>query len=99
MNRVNFDRYRLHGTWAIYIPTWQCAQRMIDVVDESSSLSSLDTFLFRKRMIPNLYFPSVFDHDDRGESHVHNSSGEHPTRLFIRDYMKTKPLAVRGDTR
>ncbi len=62
INKIDSKKYRVLGGHGYYFPTWQTAQKLIDIFNKKKKLRLLDTemvYLQRKGIIKYLYYPAI----------------------------------------
>jgi len=80
INKIDYETYRWSCSACIYYPTWESAHKILCCIIKSKSLTYLDLFLSKHKIIKKLYYPSPFVIDDEGVSQITNSKG------YIKDY-------------
>jgi len=80
INNIDYELYRWSCSACIYYPTWESAQKIMACIIKSKSLTYLDLFLSKHKIIKKLYYPSPFVIDDEGVSQIMNSKG------YIKNY-------------
>ncbi len=80
INKIDYERYRWSCCACIYYPTWESAQKLMSCIIKSKSLTYLDLFLSKNKIIKKLYYPSPFVIDDEGVSQMTGSKG------YIKNY-------------
>jgi hypothetical protein len=64
INKINYDKYRFTGAWAIYYPKWKHAQQILDFIYENKKLTHFDIYLSKNKLIKYLHYPSLYVHND-----------------------------------
>ena len=81
INEVDFNRFTLLGTGALYLPGPEVAHEMLTLMDVAPRLKAIDTWYREHRVIKHLFFPNVFACDDGGSSQIDQKS--HSRDLYI----------------
>lgn len=69
LNKIDKTKYRWSSTYAIYYPTWEMVQTIIDKIENSKTkLNHTDLWLCKTGLIKFLHYPSIFTHNDGGNS-------------------------------
>ena len=80
INKIDYETYRWSCCACIYYPSYESAQKLMACIIKSKSLTWLDLFLSKHKIIKKLYYPSPFVIDDEGVSQMTGSKG------YIKDY-------------
>jgi hypothetical protein len=70
LNAVDYARFSIVGTEAIYYPDAAAARRVAAAVEAAPRLTYWDGFLRRHRLVGNFFFPNPFAAQDDEVSHV-----------------------------
>lgn len=73
LNEIDFERFTILGSEAIYFPCAAAAQRIVDLLDSSERLIAEDALYRKHRAITKFYFPNIFASSDRCESEITNN--------------------------
>tara|TARA_R110001632_G_scaffold155915_4_gene274213 strand:- start:84 stop:764 length:681 start_codon:yes stop_codon:yes gene_type:complete len=69
LNTIDKTKFRWSGTWAIFYPTWESVNEIIKEIEKpTTKLNHMDLWLCKKGFITDLFYPSVFTHNDGGTS-------------------------------
>ena len=80
INKIDYETYRWSCCACIYYPSYESAQKLMACIIKSKSLTWLDLFLSKHKIIKKLYYPSPFVIDDEGVSQMTGSKG------YIKNY-------------
>jgi hypothetical protein len=71
LNKIDYDKYRWTGTYAIYYPNWEKTNELLNnILNSKKKYCHLDIFLSKNKLIDYLYFPSPFMSCDEGKSQI-----------------------------
>lgn len=79
---VDYEKFRMLGTWGLYFPTHDHARRLCDDLLRPDRYTHVDIHIAKHRLIRKMYFPSLFEHDDRGVSTIYRPFGRY--RNYVR---------------
>lgn len=81
MNKIEYDKYRWGQTYAIYYPSWEKTNELLNnILESKKSYCHLDIFLSKNKLIKYLYFPTPFMSSDEGKSQINIPQG------IVKDY-------------
>jgi hypothetical protein len=81
LNKIDYDKYRWSGTYAIYYPNWEKTNELLNnILNSKKKYCHLDIFLSKNKLIDYLYFPSPFMSCDEGKSQINTAQG------LVKDY-------------
>ena len=65
VNKIDYDKYRWTQSNALFIPNKHVAEHILKVLDEIKSFKLYyDMLLSHNKLVPYLYYPAPFRHDD-----------------------------------
>ena len=76
INKIDWDKIRIVGTWGVFIPKWQQAYKILFKLANSKTYTTVDSQLSKHHIIDRFYYPSLFKHSDNRESSISNGLGE-----------------------
>jgi len=76
IHEIDWDKFRITGTWGIYIPKWEQAQEIVDKFNSVKKLTTIDSQLSKQHLIDRFYYPPLFKHSDRNKSNISRGLGE-----------------------
>ena len=76
IHEIDWDKFRILGTWGIYIPKWEQAQEIVDKFNSVKKLTTIDSQLSKQHLIDRFYYPPLFKHSDRNKSNISRGLGE-----------------------
>lgn len=72
LHQIDYDKSRILATWGIYVPKYTDIKPIIDMIEQSKRLRSIDIMLMKNQIINHYYYPSCFYIDDGGFSQINN---------------------------
>jgi len=76
LNKIDYQKYRWSGTYAIYYPNWEKTNELLKtILNSKKKYCHLDIFLSKNKLIDYLYFPSPFKSCDEGISQINTPQG------------------------
>ena len=76
INKIDFNKIRITGTLGIFIPKWQQAKNILDVLKNNKTLTAIDCQLVKNKLIKYFYYPARFKHSDNNESSISKGYGD-----------------------
>ena len=76
IHEIDWDKFRITGTWGIYIPKWEQARDIVEKMNSSKKLATIDSQLSKQHLIERFYYPPLFKHSDRNKSNISKGLGE-----------------------
>ena len=73
INQINHIKFRLFGTWGMYIPNYTDLIPIVERMEQQKRLTAIDIFFIKNKFINQYYYPSVFYCDEYGFSSVRDS--------------------------
>jgi len=68
INKLEDLNVRIISCWGLFIPKWEQAKHIRDTMKNSKRYRCFDAHLSHNKLIKYLYYPSLFYHQDFGES-------------------------------
>lgn len=75
IQEIDWDKFRIVGTWGIYIPKWKQAQDIVDKLKSAKTLTTIDSQLSKQKLITKFHYPPLFKHSDCGISNISRGMG------------------------
>ena len=76
INEIQWDKFRIVGTWGIYIPKWEQAHEILEKLNSAKTLTTIDSQISKQRLISKFHYPPLFKHSDYGISHISRGYGD-----------------------
>ena len=70
LNEIDYDNYRIIGTWGMYFPKYTDVKPIIDFIENSKRLRAIDIMLAKHKLIKHYLYPSVLINDSKGISQI-----------------------------
>ena len=64
VNKIDYKKYRWSGAFAIYYPTWEQSNDLLNTILSKTSYCHYDLFLSKNKLINYLYYPTPYIHCD-----------------------------------
>jgi len=81
LNKIDYDKFRWSGTYAIYYPTYEKTNELLNnILNSKKKYCHLDVFLSKTKLINYLYFPTPFMSCDEGITQINIAQG------LVKDY-------------
>ena len=70
INKIDFNKIRIVGTWGVFIPKWQQAEEILNGLKKAKRYTTVDSQLSKTKLIKNFYWPARFKHHDNNISSI-----------------------------
>ena len=87
IHEIDWDKFRIVGTWGIYIPKWKQAQEILDKLKSAEKLTTIDSQISKQKLIGKFHYPPLFKHSDYGISNISRGMGD--MSYFGKDFRKS----------
>ena len=64
VNKIDYKKYRWSGAFAIYYPSWEQSNDLLNTILSKTSYRHYDLFLSKNKLINYLYYPTPYIHCD-----------------------------------
>tara|TARA_R110002167_G_scaffold16422_2_gene64220 strand:+ start:620 stop:1258 length:639 start_codon:yes stop_codon:yes gene_type:complete len=69
LNKIDKNKYRWSMTFSIYYGDWRLIKLLVDLIEKpNTKLNHMDLWLCKTGLIEFLHYPSIFTHNDGGDS-------------------------------
>ena len=89
VNHIDYRKYRWTQIYSVYYPVWEEAERIYNSVINEDKYKHYDIYLAEKRLIKQLYYPSIFTHIDnidKNKNYIKASSQIGSAQGIIKNY-------------
>ena len=76
IHEIDWDKFRIVGTWGIYIPKWEQAHEIVEKLKSAKKLTTIDSQISKQHLIDRFYYPPLFKHSDRNKSNISKGLGD-----------------------